>query len=221
MALCQSRRSGNRSASDVARDGLQGVTPMDSLNAIDNHGALVVVEGKDMGAARAVPKARQLTAERAREVLNYDPETGAMTVKLWRPGCRKAGELAGTLYRGYWRIQIDGKLYKRSRLAWLMMTGAWPRHFIDHIDGNRSDDRWCNLREATPAQNARNRGKSNRNTSGKVGVHPVKATGKWGAEICVNGRNLKLGAFECRADAVAARCEAERHHFGAFARGAQ
>lgn len=72
--------------------------------------------------------------------------------------------------------------------------------------------------EATPVENARNRGLCRRNTSGKVGVHPILASGLWGAEIGMNGRNIKLGRFECQAAAIAARCEAERHYFGDFAR---
>ena len=115
-------------------------------------------------------------------------------------------------------MQIDGKLYKVSRLAFLYVTGSWPENLVDHINGIRDDDRWCNLREATFQQNAQNKAPCRRNTSGKVGVYPVKANGKWGAEIGVGGKNIKLGCFEAKDDAIEARCLAERHYYGDFAR---
>ena len=166
-----------------------------------------------------IPKARQLTAGRLKEVLRYDPETGVFTWRISRPGC-VAGRVAGTKQQGYCQIEIDRKLFRAARLAWLYMNGEFPEPglCVDHINGVRDDDRWCNLRLATPAQNCRNRGLCRRNTSGHIGVHPIKASGLWGAEISVNGRNVRLGAFECKEEAIAARCKAERHYFGDFAR---
>jgi hypothetical protein len=174
---------------------------------------------KSMGAAQPVPKARQLTAERLREVLDYNPETGAFKRRIDRPGC-KAGQIAGTIANGYRQIEIDYKLFRASRLAWLYMTGQWPRHMVDHINGKRDDDRWCNLRDVTPAQNARNRGVCRRNTSGRVGVHPVKKSGKWGAEIWLDGRNKRLGHFKKKSAAIKARRAAEIRYYGEYARGA-
>lgn len=165
----------------------------------------------------SIPKARQMDQKRLKEVLRYSPKTGVFKWRKSRPGC-SAGRKAGTIANGYRQIEIDYKLFRAGRLAWLYQTGEWPEVLVDHIDGNRSNDKWPNLRAATYQENARNRGPCKRNTSGKVGVHPIKSTGKWGAEIGLNGRNVKLGSFECIEDARTARCEAERHLFGAFAR---
>lgn len=166
----------------------------------------------------SLPKSRQLTRERLREVLHYEPETGAFTWIKSRPGC-VPGRGAGTLASGYRQVEVDYKLFRGARLAWLYMTGEFPKPglHIDHVNGVRDDDRWCNLRLATPQQNARNRGRCKRNTSGRVGVHPL-GPGLWGAEIGVDGRNVRLGRFQCLGEAIEARCAAERHYFGNFAR---
>lgn len=157
-----------------------------------------------------------LTAERARELLAYDPETGILTWKITRPGA-PAGAVVGTKTpEGYIQIEVEYRLYRAHRVIWLMQTGRWPEHNVDHRNRVRDDNRWENLREATPLQNSWNRGKCSRNTSGKVGVHPINDL-LWGAEIGVNGRNIKLGRFTCKEEAIAARCEAERHYFGDFA----
>lgn len=163
-------------------------------------------------------KARQMTQKRLKEVLKYNPKTGVFKWCQSRPGC-VAGQVAGTLANGYRQIEIDYKLFRAARLAWIYQTGGWPENLVDHKNGVRDDDRWSNLRAATYAENARNKGICPRNTTGKTGVHPVKSSGKWGAEIGVEGRNIKLGKFECLGEAIAARCEAEKHYFGVFARG--
>ncbi|MCP4182404.1 MAG: HNH endonuclease [Hyphomicrobiales bacterium] len=169
-----------------------------------------------------LPKARQMTQERLKEVLTYHPAYEPITAypftwRQQRPGC-VPGRIAGTIANGYRQIEIDYKLFRASRLAWLYMTGEWPENLVDHINGKRDDDRWCNLRAATYQENARNKQPGKRNTTGVVGVHPVKRNGQWGAEIGVDGRNVKLGCFECVEDAAAARCQAEKHYFGEFAR---
>lgn len=167
------------------------------------------------------PKARQLTAERLREVLHYDPETGVFTWITPRPGT-SPGRLAGTIADGYRQIEIDYKLFRAGRLAFLYMTGAFPERglCVDHINGNRSDDRWENLRLATPLQNSRNRGRCRRNKSGKVGVSLGQKAGTWDATITIANRTRKIGTFACLGEAIEARCEAERHWFGEFARRA-
>lgn len=160
-----------------------------------------------------------LTRERVQELLSYDPETGEFRHRTGRGG-RRSGDIAGTIDpNGYRLIFIDYFQWRASRLAWLLMTGAFPPPgiLIDHRDGNRANDVWANLRLATYAENARNRGPGRNNTTGKVGVHPI-GDRLFGAEICINGRSVNLGRFECLEDAIAARCEAEKHHFGSFRR---
>jgi hypothetical protein len=102
-----------------------------------------------------------LTAERLRELLDYDPETGRFIWRKDHPTAKhiKAGSVAGTKNgRGYWVIGVAGAKYVAHRLAWLYVTGEWPAHLVDHENGDRLDNRFANLREATDSQNNFNRG---------------------------------------------------------------
>lgn len=156
-----------------------------------------------------------LTAERARQLVDYDPgNDGPLTWRVGGRGHRK-GKRAGARCGPYRQIMLDGTNYREHRVIWLWMTGKWPEKLIDHKDGNGLNNAWENLREATHQQNAFNKRPSSRNTSGIVGVSP--AGDKWQADIGINGRIIHLGQFECKADAAAERCRAERHYFGDFA----
>ena len=160
-----------------------------------------------------------LTYERAHEVLIYDPETGALNWRIGRPGA-PLGALVGTRTAdGYTQVEIDYRLYRAHRVIWLMQTGKWPKHHIDHKNGMRADNRWKNLREATPAQNARNRRPHKDSGSGRVGVTFAKASAKWQAYIGIENRTVSLGHFAQIEDAIAARVAAEREFFGEFAPG--
>jgi hypothetical protein len=101
---------------------------------------------------------RVLTYGRLRELLDFEPNTGIMR---WRVKPNRniiVGAIAGNkTHAGYWRIKIDGRTYRRGRLAWFCVTGRWPLPEIDHINRKRDDDRICNLREATRSQNQANR----------------------------------------------------------------
>lgn len=158
-----------------------------------------------------------LTYERACELLIYDPETGALYWRVARPGALK-GVLVGTrTSEGYTQVEVDYRLYKAHRVIWLLMTGKWPAHHIDHINGMRADNRWKNLREATPLENSRNRRPHKDSGSGRVGVYFDNTRRKWGAYIGVDRKCLNLGFFDKKEDAVEARVLAEAMHFGAFA----
>lgn len=157
-----------------------------------------------------------LTAERLREVLIYNPETGIFTwLVRARPGA-EAGDVAGCIDRlGYRRIAIDGGQYKAHRLAWLYVCGAFPANGMDHINGDPADNRICNLREATQGENNQNT-KSYRNSSSKylgVSWHTLKK--KWQAQITVNGKQHYLGYFANEEEAHSAYCAAktELHTF--------
>jgi HNH endonuclease len=164
-----------------------------------------------------------LTAERLREVLDYDPETGEFRW-LPRPGvptfnARLAGKVAtgAVNEKGYVQIEIDGKRYRAHRLAHLWMTGEWPPASIDHMERNRADNRWSKLRPANRSQQAANQGLNTRNRSGVKGVFLDKERGLWRAIIEVNGREHYLGRYADFEKAVTARREAEVRIFGAFA----
>ncbi|MGC1680705.1 MAG: HNH endonuclease, partial [Pseudolabrys sp.] len=91
--------------------------------------------------------AKTLSANRLRKVLSYDPGTGKFRWRVTSGSRAVAGSIAGTRgSRGHHQIRIDGKLYQASRLAWLYMTGKWPKLEIDYINHKTSDARWTNLR---------------------------------------------------------------------------
>jgi hypothetical protein len=93
-----------------------------------------------------------LTAERLRELLDYDPETGVFTRRIttgrnrrWKAGDKVSGRPSATT--GYLGIGIGKRRYAAHRLAWLWMTGEWPKNLMDHRDCDRTNNRWVNLRE--------------------------------------------------------------------------
>jgi len=131
----------------------------------------------------------------------------------------KVGDIAGSMMsHGYRRICIDNRVYLAHRLAWLYMTGEWPKHQIDHINGNKNDNRHVNLREATNSENMRNTGKRSDNSSGFKGVYWNSEKMRWSAQISYNGRHKSLGTFDTAEEAhVAYRSASEKLH-GQFAR---
>ena len=140
--------------------------------------------------------------QKNREFL-YDPNTG----KLWR----EAGSADG---RGYRHVQFEGRSHLAHRVAWLLYYGEWPSGFLDHINGNPSDNRIINLRLADVVENQHNRGKSKNNTSGFKGVSSRR--GKWQALISINGKNRYLGLFTTCEEASAAYDQAALQHHGEF-----
>ncbi len=164
-----------------------------------------------------------LTAERLQQVLTYNSYSGLF--KWNRAGgsggsLHVAGDTAGCISRGYIVIWVDDKLYLAHRLAWLYVTGEWPKRGIDHWDTDKSNNSWGNLRSATQSQNLANQRISPVNTSGFKGVCWHKLGKKWMAQIKVDGRHIYLGLFETAEEAHAVYVAAAEHHFGEFARAA-
>lgn len=161
-----------------------------------------------------------LTAERLRELLDYDPNVGRMYWRVSQGSRAVAGTEAGTFHRhsGYVHITIDGRKYRRARLAFLYMTGAWPKLFSDHKNGERDDDRWDNLRDVSRSQNLRNVRPRGRHGLKGVTLRTDKNRNKrWHASICIEGRARSLGDFATGAEAAAAYEAAAKHHHGEFA----
>ena len=161
-----------------------------------------------------------LEAVELRSLLDYEPETGIFRWK-WRDGVpaiwneKNAGKVAGTrIGDGYVGIRIRSRPYYAHRLAWLYMTGEWPADQIDHCQGK--SNRWANLREATCAQNQRNRSVTRRNKLGIKGV--FQRDGVFIAKICKDRVIYKLGRFETAEAASAAYAAAARDLHGEFAR---
>jgi hypothetical protein len=152
--------------------------------------------------------------------LTYDPETGVFTWRVTRKKC-PAGKIAGsTRADGYTAILVDGKRYYAHRLAFIFMTGSMPEDEVDHIDGNPSNNRWANLRPATPQQNMWNKGRQRNSATGLKGVYRHSVTGDFCATIKVGPRRLHLGTFKTPEEANSAYEAAAREHFGEFARAA-
>lgn len=165
-------------------------------------------------------KASSLTAERLRELLHYEPETGIFRGRVTSGG-RLAGDVAGYCsHSGYVEIRVDRRPYYAHRLAWLYVYGIWPSGGIDHRNQIKHDNRIDNLREATGSQNGANTGKRIDNTSGFKGVSWSKQSRRWQAHIRSHGRSKYLGLFDTPEEAHAAYVEAAHCLHGEFARAA-
>lgn len=133
-------------------------------------------------------------------------------------GSIKSGSKAGSSNdQGYLHVSINSKLYKNHRIIWLMHNGTIPK-FIDHIDGNRLNNRIENLRSATHSQNMRNLKKPKTNTSGIKGVSWYKNKNKWRVSVTIYGKQKCFGYFEDIELAELVAEEARNKHHGEFAR---
>lgn len=159
-----------------------------------------------------------ITHKKLKSVLSYNSVTGLF---IWINNPKKGfdGIVAGHCNEeGYCIIGIGRRTYKASRLAWLYEFGSWPDEQIDHINGNRSDNRIINLRLADQSQNSMNRRPNKNSKSGYKGVCWEKHICKWSARIGLGkGKKQYLGLFSCAEDAARVRDAASVKHFGKFA----
>ena len=152
-------------------------------------------------------------------ILSYDPQTGTFRWALPRPKIQ-VGNLAGYLKKnkGYVYIEINGKSYSAHRLAWCYVTGNHPKNQIDHINRNKSDNRFENLREATHGQNRAN--SKNNNKHGVKGIRRIpwmKETDRcWQATITHERKSIYLGCFHTKEEAHLAYCKAAKRLHGDF-----
>jgi hypothetical protein len=154
-----------------------------------------------------------------RSDLRYDPATGC----LWwlRNEQRKqTSNPAGWFDTkiGYPRIQYRGKAYLSHRIIWCMQTGRWPKHEVDHKDGNPRNNKWLNLRAATRAENMANKFTKTQNRSGHKGVYWHKHTKQWFASLRFKNKTYPLGYFRKLEEAGAAYVAAAKKIHGEFAR---
>lgn len=134
---------------------------------------------------------KDLSHERLKALVSYDPETGIFTRRVSVPFAPAGSQCLCRNKLGYVVFRIDGFLYTAHRLAWFYVHGEWPR-VIDHINGDPADNRLQNLRSATQRENMWNAAKGTRNTSGLKGASRLQ-NGQWRAQIVVNGRHYSLG----------------------------
>lgn len=165
----------------------------------------------------------ELNAEIIRELLDYNPETGRLfwkeRDKKWFKTTQSANswntEFAGTeaftakRTEGRMHGRIFEKNYAKHRICWLHYHGAWPENVIDHIDGDPTNNRISNLRDVAQQENALNQKLRNTNKSGQMGVCEANSGSRWRAYITVDGKQVNLGQFENKDDAIAARKAAE------------
>lgn len=176
-----------------------------------------IVEAVD--AADKKPKLRRsIGQDELKEVLSYDPDTG---IFVWKKALNDhiiVGSQAGYRNDGYINIGLHGSTFRAHRLAFIYMTGTCPEE-VDHIDMDRSNNRWTNLRAALRSQNNANRRKQPGSKSSSKGVHWEAAVSAWCARIAVAPRKrIVLGYFPTEAEAHAAYVEAAKVHYGEFAR---
>lgn len=162
---------------------------------------------------------RELSAERLRELLHYDPQTGVFRWVADRHSGIKAGDAAGSpTDRGYTVIGIEGEVYRAHRLAWLYMTGEWSPSEIDHRNLVKDDNAWDNLRLSNRSLNLQNQTKAMKNNhTGLLGV-TKRRDRVFIARIRLDGKSTFLGQFETPERAHAAYLEAKRElHPGSVA----
>lgn len=155
-----------------------------------------------------------ISAEELREVLDYRPDTGIFTWKQARTNSNWVGKPAGCQRPdGYWVINIKKKLYLAHRLAWFYVHGEWPKLHIDHINGERIDNRIENLRDVAQRTNRENlRGAKSNNKAGLLGVNQSPTSGRWFAFIKANGKNMYLGSHETAEQAHMTYLTAKRQY---------
>jgi hypothetical protein len=137
------------------------------------------------------------------ERFGYDPETGVVFFKNdVRSGrenrmlIARAGDRAGYVAPiGYRYVSFQKVRLLEHHVVWALMTGDWPRKQLDHINRQKADNRWENLRECNGVENAANTAKSSRNTSGFKGVSYFKPAKLWAAQIMYNGQKSHLGYY--------------------------
>lgn len=157
-----------------------------------------------------------------KELVYYSPETGTFVWAKARPGCRKGAACGRISHHGYHEIGINGRLWRANRLAWLYMTGELPPHDIDvdHINLDKADNRWANLRLATRSQNSANVALRSCNTSGRSGVVWESGRKKWRAQLRINGKKANLGRFDTFEEAAARVDKVAREQWGEYWRAA-
>lgn len=151
------------------------------------------------------PRKDILTQTELKSLVSYDTNTGFFTwINNNRPHV-VAGDIAGCLHSsGYIHIGILGKIYKAHRLAFLYMTGAFPKDFVDHMNDVKNDNKWDNLRTCTKSQNEACKSIGKSNPSGYKGVSWCKKDKKFRAFAKFNGKQISLGYYDCKHEAAKA-----------------
>lgn len=160
--------------------------------------------------ARNMNKPLHITHESLKSILHYDEATGVFTWLVDRGTRLRAGSRAGAIdASGYRRIGVNKVYYYAHRLAWMYVHGVMPEQCIDHINGNRADNRLLNLRHVSAQQNCFNLHVT-KAPSGLLGVRWNARKGRWVAKIQINGQRKQLGSFDSPAEAHEAYLSAKK-----------
>lgn len=155
-----------------------------------------------------------ITQKILKHYLLYDCCTGFFTwLKPCGGGMRKGSQAGSVNSSGYSQIQIEGKRYVSHKLAWLYVTGEYPECEIDHVDGNKLNNVFTNLRKCSRSENLLNTKIMKTNKTGVKGVCLNKNSGRWHAYAKNKGVQVNLGTFENFEDAVAARSAYVKTHY--------
>lgn len=169
-----------------------------------------------MSAERKLPF-RTMPLDELRSILDYDPISGNLYWRVTASSHAKKGSIAGALSGdGYRYVTWKKFRYRAHRMAWALYMREWPTDEIDHINGDKLDNRIKNLRVVTAQQNQMNRGPTSRNTTGFKGVTWDSRLKKFSASIRANGKRQHLGYFNEAMRAGAAYLEAARQFHGEF-----
>lgn len=153
--------------------------------------------------------------ERLRGFLKYEPATGDIVFTDTRFGAVEIGQKAGGIdAHGYHRIYHKGRLYMSHRIAWALYHGEWPKGTIDHINSNKTDNRICNLRVCSSADNMKNRAPY----SGKVFKGVYRTPTGWRSLIVSGGKSHYCGSFKCIGKALKAYDEKAKELHGEYAK---
>jgi len=150
--------------------------------------------------------------------MTYCPETGIFIRKVKSAARNIVGEQVGWKNDAFGYLKTSITLNKKSRkyymhrLAFLYMTGQFPKGVIDHLNGIPSDNRYSNLKEGTQSNNAKNTKLNNKNTSGIMGVYRASKCDRWAAELISEGVKYRLGSHKSFFEACCARKSAENQH---------
>ena len=151
------------------------------------------------------------------ELFRYDAESGRLFWRIRPSPAVAPGDTAGRLSMdGYMQVKFKGQQMQVSRVIWKLVNGQDPKCLIDHINGDKSDNRLTNLREATYSQNVANSKIHRDNTSGLKGI--ALLDGRWMAQIVVRGKQKYLGMFDTAEEAHAVYWREAKLGFGEFAR---
>lgn len=171
------------------------------------------------------------TIDVLRTIVSYDPETGDLTwlprtasmfsggrqspehsCKIWNSANAGRPALSAVNKNGYRHGAIFGKTISAHRVCWALAHGRWPDQTVDHINGDRLDNRLVNLRDVPIAENSKNQRRKKKNSSGITGVYFFARTRKWVASIKGDGKVRNLGYFDTIEAAAIARKAAERRY---------